>query len=324
MAELYTTLGGSTLDGAINNAVTSLDVLSASSFPTSGTFRIRIDDEILKVTAVSGATFTVARGQEGTSAASHADVAVVTEVLTMESLDAIRADIHRTGLYSARPSASATGGAQGNVYLPSDAPIGFLANSGAWQGFGPHIFFTKPVLGDYSWRNQGSATATDAGDYIRMIGPASATPAFRALVKSYSTPKSFAIVASSWMCGNNYASVGIFLRDSATGRIILFGPDSQNAQFMEVSRHTGYTVFSAMGHQEIYRVNAPYLMLKVVDDGTSLYFKISIDGGAYWHQIHTETRATFLANPDEIGFAVNTQNSKEVLLNVYSIVEGTS
>lgn len=66
---------------------TSITVASASGFPASGEYRIRIDNEILKVTAGHGTTtWTVVRGQEGTSAATHSNSSVVSHVLTAQGL----------------------------------------------------------------------------------------------------------------------------------------------------------------------------------------------------------------------------------------------
>lgn len=81
-----------TLNGAITNSATSLTVTSASAFPTSGNFRILIDSEILLVTAVSGTTFTVTRGVEGTTGASHSHLATITHVLTAGALDQFKVD----------------------------------------------------------------------------------------------------------------------------------------------------------------------------------------------------------------------------------------
>lgn len=91
MAEVFTNNAQSTLDGAINNSVTSLDVIDASEFPSGGDFRIIIDDEIMLVTAVAAETFTVTRGHETTTAASHSNGATVSHVLTAGAIEAIRA-----------------------------------------------------------------------------------------------------------------------------------------------------------------------------------------------------------------------------------------
>jgi hypothetical protein len=75
-----------TLNGAINNSVTSITVVSGTGFPTPN-FRIRIDDELMLVTSVGGGTnWTVTRGIEGSTAASHSNAAPVPHVITMNGL----------------------------------------------------------------------------------------------------------------------------------------------------------------------------------------------------------------------------------------------
>jgi hypothetical protein len=68
----------STLSSAITAAATSMTVAAATGFPASGTYRIRIDDEDLTVTAGAGSTtWTVTRGVNGTTAAAHSASASV-------------------------------------------------------------------------------------------------------------------------------------------------------------------------------------------------------------------------------------------------------
>lgn len=71
--------------GGISSGDTSMVVASATGAPAAN-FRVLIDSELILVTAKSGTTFTITRGIEGTSAASHADGATVTHVLTAESV----------------------------------------------------------------------------------------------------------------------------------------------------------------------------------------------------------------------------------------------
>src|SRR5919199_825417 len=67
-----------TLSSAMTSSQTTMTVVSASGFP-SAPFRVKIDSEILLVTAVSGTTFTLDDNngtgtriaQDGTTAASH-------------------------------------------------------------------------------------------------------------------------------------------------------------------------------------------------------------------------------------------------------------
>jgi hypothetical protein len=64
--DLFTTLA----NPIASSTQTSITVASSSGFPTSGTFNVLIGSEILTVTAVAGTTWTVLRGQEGTTAAT--------------------------------------------------------------------------------------------------------------------------------------------------------------------------------------------------------------------------------------------------------------
>ena len=71
------TMASTTLQGAIGAADTSITVASSSGFPTSGSFNVVIGSagggyEIITVTNVSGTTWTVLRGQQGTAAAPAA------------------------------------------------------------------------------------------------------------------------------------------------------------------------------------------------------------------------------------------------------------
>ena len=74
-----------TLNGSINNSVTSIVLTSATSFPTSGT--ILIDSEKITYTGISTNTLTgCVRGALSTTAASHTNTTVVTEFITTTNL----------------------------------------------------------------------------------------------------------------------------------------------------------------------------------------------------------------------------------------------
>jgi len=64
---------------ATTAAQPSITVASAAGFPTSGNYYIRIDNEVMQVTAGQGTTtWAVSRGLLGTSAATHAAGATIT------------------------------------------------------------------------------------------------------------------------------------------------------------------------------------------------------------------------------------------------------
>ena len=64
MAEKFKNLASTTLNGDIDDTTTSVVVNSAMGF-SGGDFRILIESEIMKVTGVSGTTFTVVLNRAG-------------------------------------------------------------------------------------------------------------------------------------------------------------------------------------------------------------------------------------------------------------------
>lgn len=92
MVEKFGNLAQSTLSAGITSGATTLTIVSATLFPTSGNFHIVVsavaadnsltNPEIMLVTGVSGSTFTVTRAQEGTTAVAHSGGEVVANVLT--------------------------------------------------------------------------------------------------------------------------------------------------------------------------------------------------------------------------------------------------
>lgn len=90
MIELFANQPVTTLasPGITSTSATSCTVASSSLFPAASSagagsfFRVLIDSEIVYVTNVSGTTWTIVRGQEGTAAATHSTGATVTHILT--------------------------------------------------------------------------------------------------------------------------------------------------------------------------------------------------------------------------------------------------
>ena len=96
-AFIFTANASTTLSAAISStSSTSLTVASSTGFPVpvSGTtqFQILIDSEIINVTAVSGTTWTIARGQDGTTAATHSSGAAVTHIVGPGALGILGGD----------------------------------------------------------------------------------------------------------------------------------------------------------------------------------------------------------------------------------------
>lgn len=77
-----------TLSAGINSSVTSVAVTDGSVFPANAPFMVRVGGEIIEVTARSGNTLTVVRGQEGTGSSSHSSAAEIANVVTKGVIEA--------------------------------------------------------------------------------------------------------------------------------------------------------------------------------------------------------------------------------------------
>lgn len=301
MSELFANGGVSSLNGGINNSVTSVVVNSASTFPTTGNFRIVVDTEIMLVTAVSGNTFTVTRGQEGTSAASHSTSTIVAMVLTKGSMETVRQEMHNYGAYASRPAATK----DGKIYWPNDSTYLGRDNGSTFDQFNPVNRVVKPpAVASFTWLNQNNALASDtnAGIYMRATASA-ATEDFNGLeIVAPATPFT---VTAGWIPGltaDNYSGLGIYFRASGSGAIEPNQLLSISAQYLfDVRRMTSPTVFSTDSSMIAAYPMSP-VWFKITDNGTSRLHYYSFDG-LTWNNYFTVGRTTFLT-ANRIGFFV--------------------
>lgn len=171
MQELFSNNAITALNGAINSAVTTIVVDDASSFPqTPGQFRISIQNELMLVTYVSGNTWTVQRGIENTTPASHGDGQVVKLILTNESIQGlIRGKVaeEHQGIYLMSCHKSTNE----RAYLLSSP------NGKRWNTLNPRHFF-NPITG-----NQRDVSITNFnGQYL--VAHTNSTNTFWTLLKS--------------------------------------------------------------------------------------------------------------------------------------------
>lgn len=91
--ERFSNQASTTLATSVGSGDLSISVQGTVHFPTQPEFRIRVGQELMLVTGVSGVTWTVTRGVESTSALAHAAGTAVVAVLTAGALDELRAEI---------------------------------------------------------------------------------------------------------------------------------------------------------------------------------------------------------------------------------------
>lgn len=252
--------------GGIDDDDTTVDVASATGFPTSAQYRIRIDDEIIIVTAGAGTTtWTISRGQEGTTPASHADGSAITHVLTAGGLRQAIAD-----------------------------QVGD---------------FVEPDVGDFTWVNQGSATAFNSRGRLIFDGPVVAGENVRILKKA--APSAPYTITTGFRRLLNPVSArqwcGLLFREASSGKLSCFAANifasDSTFQTQSIYRFVDAQTFDSMPLARTPLVGSTDLIWqRIEDDNTNRKYYTSVDG-VNWRLLFSEGRTTFLT-ADEVGLCL--------------------
>lgn len=280
----------STLNGAIDNVVTSLVVTSATGLPSTGDFRIRINSELMLVTAISGTTLSgLTRGIEGTTAASHANGDSISAVLTSGSLDRY-----------------------GNDYVPTWGyvrPYKIVNDAG-----------TAPlVASDFTWVNQEGASVVDQNGTILMTTDLGTDGVFDLRIQQRSAPTTpYAYIAAFQVVMPRHSSddscqLAFGFRESATDEstILRFGISTDQPGEIAVQNYTNSSTpgtFPRAGNAMC--LIAPVIWMRIEDTSVNLIYSVGMDGNN-WIQILSQSRTVLMAGgPDRIFWgAVNNENT---------------
>jgi len=263
---------------AMNASVTSLVVKSASTFPTTGNFRVIIGTEIMLVTAVSGATFTVVRGHEGTTATTHAAEDVVTGIVTSGAIEQMAKDY---------------------VPLWKNTPqLGSLTNAAG----------TNLLSTDFTWINQGSAVVTDIFQGIKVTTDRTATLSVRSLVKTasaapYTITAAFGHSNTAPRGSTDLPWIGLGFRETASSKLSNIRVHGNG---ISLTNYTSPTVASATPlNIAFYTKQIDRYYLKIEDDNTNVKYYFS-NNGIEWLLLFSELRGAFFTTaPDQVGFFTN-------------------
>ena len=266
---------------AILIGATTLEVTSTSGFPSTGNFRISIGLEILLVTGVSAAVFTVLRAQEGTTAAAYDGGSAVTQILTAGGIQQVVKDSTPLSQDTARPVLNT---------LVDDAAASLN-------------------MASFSWVNQGSATGTDLNSGgISLALPTTAGISLRSLVKTAPTaPYTLTVAFIPQTHDDSLSHVGILFRESSTSKLMTLS--TAGTDQLAVYKFTNDTTFStSLLTLQDWPTARSLQWFKIEDDNVDLKFFTGMDG-INWQEIASETRTTFMAGgPNQIGFDGNSNN----------------
>ncbi len=206
-----------------------------------------------------------------------------------------------------------------NITVNAKGLVTAAANGGGGSSGWPQSFYTTPPsVGSLTWVNQGTATASNTGGAILMSTPANAGSAnVRALVTTAPGGSyTFVIYCVADFIGANFCNAGIAIRDSGTGKLVLYGHGWSTSEVLRVDHYTNPTTGTANVASQAFAHPVP-IWLKIADDTTNIIFSFSA-GGNQFIQLYSEGRTAFLANPNQIGIFVDSENSGAVTMIVPS------
>ena len=215
--ETYFNDFGTTLNGSVDNSQTTITVNNTAAYPnpfTSLQCHIRIDDEIMLVTAVNTTTsvLTVVRGQETTTALNHQSGAQVVHILTAGGLSNIVSQtLPDVGVTASRPGSYAL---SGKSYWATNAPTINIWNGSTFTQYYVPLYTPPPLYSTWTAINGSLMVGADtaAGLNVTAISNGAHRGLFRAIP---STPYKVAMtfqMAQATNDSNSYA--GAYWLDS--------------------------------------------------------------------------------------------------------------
>jgi hypothetical protein len=275
------------LDGGIDNSQTTIDVIDGSEFPAAGNFRLKIEDELMLCTARSGNTLMVARGIEGTSAASHSDAKTVSQILTLGSVQRWGQDNY-------------------DLWNSTRPPLGLLvADDGS----------TLLTSGDFTGTNTTNATLTDEFGTI-AVDKGTQSGLSPTLWHRAAPSAPYSYIAAFRFLGfqnNSQPSIGMVLRKNSAAQnyLLSVGCRASSNPFAAVRKDNSGSFTALVGVANFYFVGE-VIWMKIEDDNTDVKFYLSCDG-VKWVQIASEARTTLMSGgPDRVGFFIDNDNSSGV------------
>jgi hypothetical protein len=300
----------------------SITVTSASGAPSAGNFRLAILNTaltavkvLLKVTAVSGTTFTVTA--EGSDASALSGDPVYGTEWTAAAITALMQDYHQSDTDANLPTASRAG----VLYLPTNSGRIYRDTGAAWTQWGPlYGSLTPPLMADMTWVNQTSgavtASGTDTSTGLLLTSAPVASDNARLLVKALPGSGAYTLTVGllmhSW--SENFIAVGMCLYEAGSTKVRFFGCNSGQWRLMHQASPTGSGTFDLSSDK------APthgLIWLRIVDDnsgGASARKFYTMPDGPNGHQCQfgnlAESRATdFTTAPDKWGLYLNNNSS---------------
>jgi hypothetical protein len=303
-----------TLAAGIAAGDASVTLSDASFLPAVGNVTALIEGELVLITARSGNTLTIARAQEGTTAAGHASGKPMYFPLTdaslralgVQSLNGVQATTRR-GL-----NLIAANGVQ--AAIADDAANDQASVTLSETLIGGGLIYPPSAL-TWTWANQGSAVRKASGSGIVIEAPPSATDSLNVLYRPTPAPPYTVTALIHGLLPNDaYGNYGLILYSTTSGTAQAFGlsKDSSTIRFKNWSALTG-TSADALTINMLPYLFQP-LWLQVSDDGSAnRTYRMATDG-VNFVQVYQCARTSYLT-PNAVGFYVDPRISATGFFN---------
>lgn len=280
--EVFANLAETTLASGYTSGGASMTVTSASGFPSTGTFRIRLGNAgqtIYRVDSIAGAVFTGGAEFNDANATAGDSVKIVASRAVAERF----------------------------TQSPEAGEARLISGVAAVDFYGPAYKLTPVVAANFAWLNQGGATVTDASG-VSYLQVGAQTQNLRARVRTApATPYTVTALVASEFENLLNQEVGIGFHEIGTGK----------SQALRLTSDwlvcvTNSTALNAIGSNQFStgRFFSPWWM-RIRDDGTNLIFSHSADGINFRQLVSDLRTAQFTTAPDRIMYYVNERSNAQ-------------
>jgi hypothetical protein len=209
------------------------------------------------------------------------------------------------GAFASLPAA----GNAGNAYLSTDGSVISRDTGIVWNHWGPIFPITPLDLTDFTWENQGTATAVQSGSSIYMSAPAVSGDQIRMLKKSSpSSPYTVTIGFIPAMHSTDYNQAGIGLRESSTGKLVTLYFVYASGIQIAVNKWNSTSSYNSQYVTRAF-ILPSVVWMKIENTGTNFVFSYS-STGLNFIELYSVSNTDFLATgEDELFMYVDSNNA---------------
>jgi hypothetical protein len=292
--EKFANLAETTLASGYTSGGASISVTSASGFPTSGTFRVRLGNAgqtIYRIDSVAGTTFTGGAEFNDANANSGQTVKIVASRQVAERW----------------------------LQAPSSGEILAYAGLSGVDRYGPAYPLLPVVAADFSWTNQGDASVVDSGG-VSMISAPNTTTNVRLRKKAKSGVFTITVLVAFDQASGNNSEMGLMLRESGTDKMV--GLCQRDASLFSVQRWSSVTAIGSTLFNRSVGMTRGRAWFRMRNDGTNIISSYSVDGVNFTEVDSHAKTASFTTDSNEAGYFVCPRSSgADQRMSVLSWVE---